>query len=135
MHPDLRSLADRQLGVFTGRDARRAGYREDEIRALLSSGRWSRVRRGVYMDGDRFAVVRGEARLWHITQCAAVLVTLGPGPVISSASAARIHRFIVPSDVGDEVWLTDELQWRNGRGYRVTRAALRLEDRRRMAGF
>lgn len=135
MHPDLRRLADRQFGVFTGQDARRAGYREDEVRTLLSTGRWSRIRRGVYLDGDRFAAVRGDVRLWHMTQCAAVLVRLGPGPVISHASAARIHRFLLPSDAGSDVRLTDEGQWRTGRGYRVTRAGLRPEDRRRTAGF
>ena len=58
MHPDLRRLADRQFGVFTGQDARRAGYREDEVRTLVSTGRWSRIRRSVYLDGDRFAAVR-----------------------------------------------------------------------------
>ena len=77
MHPDLRRLADRQFGVFTAQDARRAGYREDEVRTLVSTGRWSRIRRGVYLDGDRFAAVRGDVRLWHMTQCAAVLVGLG----------------------------------------------------------
>jgi predicted transcriptional regulator of viral defense system len=116
MHPDLRRLADRQFGVFTGQDARRAGYREDEVRTLVSTGRWSRIRRGVYLDGDRFAAVRGDVRLWHMTQCAAVLVRLGPGPVISHASAARIHRFLLPSDAGSDVRLTDEGSGGQGAG-------------------
>jgi hypothetical protein len=135
MHPDLRVRADRQLGVFTGADARGAGYRDDEIRAFVSAGTWHRLRRGVYLETARFDRVRGEVREWHLTQCAAVLVSLRSGSVISHASAARVHRLLVPPEAGEGVRLTDELQWRTGRGYRVTRAGLPPEDLMKLSSF
>ncbi|WP_324274688.1 type IV toxin-antitoxin system AbiEi family antitoxin domain-containing protein [Blastococcus brunescens] len=46
MHPLLRAVAERQLGLFTAADARRAGYEHGEIRHLCSSGTWVRLRRG-----------------------------------------------------------------------------------------
>jgi predicted transcriptional regulator of viral defense system len=135
MHPDLLQVAARQCGLFTSEDARRAGYRPDETRALLSTGRWRRIRRGIYLDGDRHSAVRARPRMWHVTQCAAVLVALGPGPVISHSSAARVHRFIVPSGLDDDVRLTDAVQWRRGRGYRVARADLPAGDLWRLEAF
>ena len=48
VHPLLRARAEQQLGLFTAVDARRAGYEHAEIRTLCTSGRWVRVRRGVY---------------------------------------------------------------------------------------
>jgi hypothetical protein len=135
VHPSLRSRADRQLGVFTSRDARRAGYRDDEIRSLLSAGEWSWLRRGVYAETAAATHLRSTERGRHLLDSVAVLVALGGGPVLSHASAARLHRFPLPAGIGHEVRLTDEVQWRRGRGYRVARAALPPSDLRPFAGF
>jgi hypothetical protein len=55
VHPLLRATADRQLGVFTATDARRAGHDAHEIRTLCESGAWLRLRRGVYITADDLA--------------------------------------------------------------------------------
>jgi hypothetical protein len=60
----------------------------------------------------------------HLIACAAVLVTLDDGPVISHGSAVTLHQLEAPHRLDDEVRLTDETQWRTGRGYRVACAAL-----------
>jgi predicted transcriptional regulator of viral defense system len=127
VHPLLRTVADRQLGVFTARDVRRAGFEPEEVRALLSRREWTSLRRGVYVETRQLAELRADPRLSHLLDCVAVLVCLDPGPVLSHASAARFHGLPVPR--GDEVVrLTDEEQWRTGRAYRVTRAALPPDD-------
>jgi hypothetical protein len=134
VHPTLRVVADRQLGVFTGRDARHAGYDDDEIRALIARREWTRLRRGVYIETTSVARLRADPRLGHLVDCVAVLVTLGAGPVLSHASAARLYSLPVPvSEVG--VRLTDEAQWRTGRGYRVARATLPAGDVGRFLRF
>jgi hypothetical protein len=135
VHPRLEELAARRLGVFTGREAIGAGYRPDEIRAELSTGRWCRLRRGVYMRAEEFARSRDDDRLRHLVECIAVLVALGRGPVISHVSAARVHRFLLPRGSDAEVRLTDEVQWRRGRGYRVARAALPPRELQGVLGF
>jgi hypothetical protein len=133
--PSLRARADRQLGVFTSRDARCAGYRDDEIRSLLSAGDWSWLRRGVYAETATVSRLRSTARGRHLLDSVAVLVALGGGPVLSHASAARLHCFVLPAGTGDLVRLTDEDQWRSGRGYRVARAALPPSDLRPFMRF
>ena len=87
------------------------------------------------MRAEDFARTRGDTRLRHLADCLAVLVSLDPGPVVSHASAARLHRLLLPRDLDDEVRLTDEQQWRRGRGYRVARAALPAADLQSVLGF
>jgi hypothetical protein len=128
MHPALRVVADRQLGIFTGSDARRAGYSEDEIRSLLCRKEWCRLRRGVYVEAEHAARLRADPRMRHLLACAAVLVALSGGASLSHASAAQLHRLPVPPDGTELVRLTDEVQWRHGRGYRVARAHLPERD-------
>jgi hypothetical protein len=135
VHPRLEQIAAGRLGVFTGREAVGVGYRPDEIRAELSTGRWRRLRRGVYMRAQEFISSRDDDRLRHLVDCIAVLVSLRRGPVISHGSAARVHRLVLPREVAPEVRLTDERQWRQGRGYRVARAALPPADLQSLLGF
>ena len=126
MHPQVLAIADRQLGVFTAQDVLRAGLTVDDIRAELRSGRWVRLRKGVYTSADRMAAADERGR--HLLACVAVLLSLDPGPVVSHASAATLHGVVVPSTAGSDVRLTDGEQWRTGRGYRVARARLPDED-------
>jgi hypothetical protein len=128
VHPALRLIADRQLGVFTSGDARRAGYRDDQMRSALASGVWTRLRRGVYVETATAARLGAGPRGRHLLASVAVLVSLGGGPVLSHASAARLHRFVLPREDAEVVRLTDSAQWRAGRGYRVARAVLPDDD-------
>lgn len=134
LHPALRSVAARQFGVFTGRDARASGYGFDEIRALVGRREWTRLRRGVYIETKRALPLRSDPRTSHLLDCVAVLVALDPGPVLSHDSAARLHELPVPAGDG-AVRLTDETQWRTGRGYRVARATLPRADAGRFLRF
>lgn len=122
VHPQLRAIADARLGVFTSREALEAGYRVEDVRAALGTRRWVRLRKGVYIAADDVSMI--DPRQRHLVDCLAVLLCLGTGPVLSHASAARLHDLIVPRSESREVRATAVDQWRRGRGYRVARAAL-----------
>ena len=122
MHPELAAAAARRLGVFTSQEALRVGYRVEDIRAELGARRWIRLRKGVYV--ERGAVAGAQPVDRHLLDCVAVLLCLDSGPVLSHASAGRLHGLVVPRSEGPDVRVTDVEQWRRGRGYRVARAAL-----------
>lgn len=128
MHPSLESAARRRGGVFTVADARRAGYRPDEIRTAVVSGAWHRVRRGVYATAEEWVAAAHDERARHLLSAAAGLAVLRSGPVLSHASAARFHRLVLPRNVEGVVRLTHPDEWRNGQGYRISAAALPPQD-------
>jgi len=121
VHPQLIALAAGRLGVFTSQEALRLGYSVDEIRAELRTRRWSRLRKGVYIRTEDLASADDRQR--HLVECVAVLMSLGPGPVLSHASAARVHDLILPWRSSAEVRMTADT-WRRGRGYRVAQATM-----------
>jgi hypothetical protein len=122
MHPLLRAAADRQWGLFTAADARRAGYGHDEIQSLLAMGIWTRLRRGVYTTTERLTELDGRP---HGVDCLAALLFLDrPGAAVSHGSAARLHGIPVPHDLTHVVRLTDPGQWRSGRGFQLSCAPL-----------
>jgi predicted transcriptional regulator of viral defense system len=126
VHPLLRAAAERQLGVFTASDARRAGYDHDGVRAACRSGTWVRLRRGVYTTPDRVAGSDGRR---HLANCVAALLDLArPDTAVSHASAARLHGLPVPSDGEPTVRLTDPIRRRAGSGFQMTRAPLGARD-------
>jgi hypothetical protein len=84
MHAALQGLATRQGGVFTAAQALRHGYSRDEIRARLASGRWLRVRRGIYRGA-------GDVDGYAVRVAAAVLACTSGRAVASHASAAYLH--------------------------------------------
>ena len=128
MHPLLRAIAERQLGVFTAADARRAGYDHSEIRHLRTSGAWVTLRRGVYMGADELGRVTG-ARRRHLVDCMAVLLELGrPDAAVSSVSAARIWGWPLRRELDRTVRLTHPTAGRRGRGFRMTQASLTATD-------
>lgn len=90
----------------------------------MVSGRWHRLRRGVYVPAARWAATQGDVRARHLLSAAAVLAVLAPGPVLSHTTAARFHRLVLPRRTDDAVRLTQVGQWREGRGYRVAAADL-----------
>jgi len=121
VHPLLRAAAERQFEVFTAADARRAGYDADEVRGLLSTGAWVRVRRGVYTTRDR----ADDAARRHLLDCVAVLLSLDrPDAALSHTTAARLHGFPVSTRLERTVRVTDPRRWRDGKGFRMTRAPL-----------
>jgi hypothetical protein len=131
MHPLLFARAERQLGLFTATDARLAGYQHAEIRTLCSSGRWLRVRRGVYTTPDVIGSAgTGPAR--HRIDCLATLLALGrPTTAVSHASAARLHGLPVRRELPRTVRLTDPGFYRRGQGFLVRQAPLRADEIRR----
>ena len=122
MHPVLRAAAERQWGLFTAVDARRAGYGHDEIRVLCGTGTWVRLRRGVYTTAARLSDLGGRT---HGVDCLAALLSLDrPDSAISHGSAARLLGVPVWDGLDRTVRLTDPEQWRAGSGFRMTRAPL-----------
>lgn len=89
VHPQLSAVAASRLGVFTSQEALRFGYRVEDIRSELRTRRWSRLRKGVYIGTHH--LVSADERQRHLIDCLAVLLSVGPGPVLSHASAARLH--------------------------------------------
>ncbi|MGY1719106.1 hypothetical protein ACI8AG_08665 [Blastococcus sp. SYSU DS0552] len=126
MHPLLQCRADRRLGVFTSQEALAAGYSVDDIKTELRTRRWTRLRKGVYVESARRGSADADHR--HLMAGIAVLMSLAPGPVLSHASAARRHGLLVPASAGGDVRVTAVDQWRAGRGYRVARARLPEAD-------
>lgn len=127
MHPLLRAAADRQLGLMTAADARRAGYDHAEVRRLCTSGAWVALRRGVYVAAETLAGAEAKGGR-HALECLAVLLALDrSSAVVSHTSAARLWGLPVRNGLPATVRLTDPTQWRRGRGYLVSQAAL-LQD-------
>jgi predicted transcriptional regulator of viral defense system len=133
VHPQLQAIADSRLGVFTSHEALAVGLEVDDIRAELRARRWLRLRKGIYTSAAAWGPADERGR--HLLASVAVLLSLDPGPVLSHTSAARLHRLVVPGSAGRDVRVTDDEQWRSGRGYRVARAQLPAEDVRPWLSF
>jgi predicted transcriptional regulator of viral defense system len=133
VHPELSAVAAGRLGAFTSQEALRVGYRVEDIRAELRAGRWSRLRKGVYVASP--VLTSADDRERHLIECVAVLLSLGPGPVLSHGSAARLHEVILPWRHSPEVRLTAADQWRRGRGYRVAQATMTAAETEPWLGF
>lgn len=112
--------------MFTSQEALKVGYRVEDIRAELGTRRWARIRKGVYIRAQDLAAADDRDR--HLIECVGVLLSLGPGPVLSHASAARLHELILPWLSPSEVRLTSDDQWRRGRGYRVAQATMTADE-------
>ncbi|MFC5380922.1 type IV toxin-antitoxin system AbiEi family antitoxin domain-containing protein [Aquipuribacter nitratireducens] len=82
--PPLTSLALAQDWVLTARQLRAAGLHPSEIQRHVASGRWVRVRRGVYL------VEPEKARLMGAWVEARALALRFPGCVVAGLSAARV---------------------------------------------
>jgi predicted transcriptional regulator of viral defense system len=135
VHPLLRAAAERQHGVFTAVDAQRAGYGHPEIRHLCASGRWHRLRRGVYVTADELATVESDGRR-HQLECVAVLLAVDrPTAALSHLSAARLWGMPLRRQQDDDIRLTDPTHGRRGRGFRMTRAPLDADEIRTRGPF
>lgn len=88
MRTQLALQAARQHGVFTRAQARDAGYRGPEIRQLTSpDGAWIVLRRGVYMDRDRWNSL-GQHREQPLAIARAAHLAMDVEHVLSHDSAA-----------------------------------------------
>ncbi|MCW2713222.1 MAG: Transcriptional regulator, AbiEi antitoxin, Type system [Frankiales bacterium] len=85
---DLRSLADRQGGVVTRKQALDSGLSPAAVRTLLRSGRWTALAGGVYAPAASLDPGPG-AR--HVLEAAARVLTSGLGVVASHRTAALVH--------------------------------------------
>jgi Transcriptional regulator, AbiEi antitoxin len=132
MHPVLRAVAEVQRGLFTAADARRAGYSPGEVRHLLSSGRWVRVRRGVYADPSDVPD-GGRSLARQQFECLALLLELDrPTALASHATAARLWELPVPRrEPTRPLRLTDPSGWRRGRDFVIAHAPVAARDRYR----
>ncbi len=87
----LDRIARAQRGVFSRKQALRAGLTEDAIKSRVRRGTWRRLYTGVYTDAP--GMLSRPASLW------AALLYAGPGAVLSHETAAELHGLIdEPSD-------------------------------------
>ncbi|MGY1741415.1 MULTISPECIES: type IV toxin-antitoxin system AbiEi family antitoxin domain-containing protein [unclassified Blastococcus] len=124
MHPLLRPAADRQHGVVSSRDLRRAGFGDREVRTLVSRGEWVRLRRGAYASAAALAAATTVTARLRIEATAVLLALDRPSAVLSGHSAAVLHGLPTPRGMQGLVTLTDPHQHRRGSGYEVTCAPL-----------
>ncbi|MHA6617155.1 type IV toxin-antitoxin system AbiEi family antitoxin domain-containing protein [Pseudonocardia sp. DLS-67] len=97
----MRRVAQQQGGVITAGQCHVLGATDSDIRRLLGSGEWRRVRRGVYADSRR------PSADGHLRQCAAVLTGLTAGTgVVSHLSAARLLGLPLPPRVDSRISIT-----------------------------
>jgi len=76
-------VLDAQQGIVANAEARRAGFSAKAVRHQVRSGRWKRVRRGVYATFT--GQLPREARLW------AAIRRAGPGAMLSHETAAEVQ--------------------------------------------
>ena len=114
--------------------ARAAGRTDDELRALLTSGRWTALRRGQYCATAELDAATPTRRL-HLELLALQRHLDRPGAALSHTTAARLHGLRVPRSTDEVHRLTDPERWRSGRGYRMTRAALPPTEVTRLGPF
>lgn len=94
---DLQSYlpARSQHGLITHQQALAAGLLARDVAALLASGEWVRLRRGVYADGEAYAAAE-PFREAPMLRMRAVVLAVGAEPVFTHDSAAIVHRLGVP---------------------------------------
>lgn len=86
MRTGLAAVARTQGGVVTRAQALAGGHDAAEIRRLLRSGRWSALRRGVYVDAAELDRIGPDA-----ARAAAAWVAVGRRAVLSHRTAAVLH--------------------------------------------
>lgn len=110
--------------MVTRAEALARGRTPDELRALLRSGRWTALRRGIYVAvADLEAPSEPHRRFW-LEALALHQHLERPTAAFSHMTAARMYGLTVSSTASAELRLTDPTLWRRGRGFRVTEAAL-----------
>ena len=88
VHPLLVCAASEQLGLFTARQALAAGYSYGEITAAVRGGRWTRVRRSVFIAKERLELA--DARERHLQIVYADCLSLAALPAAVSHQSAAL---------------------------------------------
>ncbi|QNG37319.1 hypothetical protein F1C76_12665 [Geodermatophilaceae bacterium NBWT11] len=121
-------LVSRQAALAGGRSP-------EEVRALLRSGTWSALRPGQYCP----TAVLGAAdpgRRYHLDLLALLRQLDRPGAVLARSTAGYLHGLLLPAPRGRQVHqLVDPGRTRHGNGYRMTRAALPVDQVTRLGPF
>jgi len=100
----LQARASLHGGVFRHAEALACGFSPAEIRQALASGRWVRVRRGVYAEGAALPELGTLDR--HRLEAAAALLVIGRPAFVSHLSAARLLELPVLREADAPVELT-----------------------------
>lgn len=94
---DLQSYvpARAQHGLLTHRQALEGGLSPREVARLVASGKWVRLRKGVYADGEAYADL-DPFRDAPILRMRAVVLAVDDEPIFTHDSAAIVHGLGVP---------------------------------------
>lgn len=109
MDPRLRAAERQHGGVFRVSDARACGHTADEIRELVRSGRWVRVRHGVVADGQTAARICSEPDGPYRLAVAAEICARSIWLVASHHTAARLLGLEFLGEVPDTVFLSTDV--------------------------
>ncbi|HKG49952.1 MAG TPA: hypothetical protein VKB14_05895 [Actinomycetales bacterium] len=115
--------------VFSAGTAASAGLTHHAIAHRIRTGRWLRLRRGVFCRADTWSALGARAR--HLLLTRAELLSIGRGRVVSHESAAAAWGLPLPSAGLGPVWTTDGDLGRSARRSRdrvVEVASLRPHD-------
>ena len=88
--PKLAAQAAAQGGAFTTKQATAAGLNQREIQRFITSGRWIRLRRSVYIEAT---LLPDDEISRHILQLRAVLLCLQEEVAASHITGAALHEF------------------------------------------
>jgi hypothetical protein len=116
---ELSRIARAQKGVFTRRQALRAGVTRDAVNAKVRHRTWRRLYPGVYTTG--LGRLSRETRLW------AAVLHAGPGAVLSHETAAELHGLISGESAVIHVTIPADRKIAVVRGIRVHRARRDLD--------
>jgi hypothetical protein len=117
MNLRLKAVSAKQGGVFSRRQALRAGYTPEQIQDRLRGGRWERVRHGQYVERTDLAHLPPWERrlLLHRRLVYAAVNAMRPGTaIVSHHSALVVHDVPVWDADLDEVQLTRSNSARTG---------------------
>jgi len=122
--PAARQLDDLSPLLVSRAEALARGRTPDELRWLLRTGRWTALRRGLYVPVPELAPTTDPHRRFWLEALALERHLSRPTAAFSHATAARMWGFALSSEVGAELRLTDPAGARRGRGFRITQAPL-----------
>lgn len=86
----LAGLRARTGGPFTATQAVAAGFSPAELRRMIRTGTWSRLRRGVYVETELLSAAQKDPARRHALDVAGALLVVGRPAVAGGTSAARI---------------------------------------------
>jgi hypothetical protein len=107
----IRRLAEAQHGVVNRRQLLAAGVREDAIDRRVAAGDLIRVQRGVYAVGHTVLSRRG--------RCAAAVLALGPGALLSHKTAGALWELLSTYQILVDVTVPGVSHARPQRGVRI----------------